>query len=168
MKNKNAENILQMPVSKTGVEGVRQSDKKWGKAVMAVRGFCLVPSLLLHAQKRLKITPVQFALIMHLADYWWMAEKKPFPSKSTLGDRVGLSARQVQRHMATLEEMGLLTRVARSSKAHGGKMSNEYDLSGLVKRLKELEPEFKAVDEETEIAKKAVTRPGFKDRKRKE
>ena len=33
-------------------EGTRQSERKWGKKVMAL-GFCVVPSLLLRAQPRL-------------------------------------------------------------------------------------------------------------------
>ena len=37
-------------------------------------GFCTVPSLLMQAQARLGINPVQFNIIMHLADIWWEAE----------------------------------------------------------------------------------------------
>jgi predicted ArsR family transcriptional regulator len=43
-----------------------------------------------------------------------------------LRGRVGLSARQVQRHIADLEEMGLVQRIERKA-VHRGKLSNEYD-----------------------------------------
>lgn len=39
-------------------KATKASEKKWGKAVME-RGFCVVPSLLLRAQPRLKLTPTQ-------------------------------------------------------------------------------------------------------------
>lgn len=39
-------------------KATKASEKKWGKAVMEC-GFCVVPSLLLRAQQRLKLTPTQ-------------------------------------------------------------------------------------------------------------
>ena len=44
--------------------------------------------------------------------------------------------------------------------AHKGKLSNAYDLSGLVERLKDLEPEFRKADEEAKSLRKEVARPG--------
>lgn len=81
-------------------------------------------------------------MLVHLADYWWDVNRKPYPSKKSLGDRFGLSPRQVQRYLAELEAMGLVQRIERRA-VHRGKLSNEYDLSGLVERFKELEPEFR-------------------------
>lgn len=145
------------------LKATKASERKWGKAVMGL-GFCIVPSLLLRAQQRLRLNPTQLAVLMHLADYWWDVERKPYPSKKTLGERLGLSARQVQRYIAELEQMGLVQRVERRA-AHQGKLSNIYDLSGLVERLKELEPEFKEVREDNKKRQKAVTRPGLRSRK---
>lgn len=141
----------------------KASERKWGKAVMGL-GFCMVPSLLLRAQQRLRLNPTQLAVLMHLADYWWDVERKPYPSKKTLGERLGLSARQVQRHIADLEEMGLVQRVERRA-AHQGKLSNIYDLGGLVERLKALEPEFREVEEENKRRRTAVAKPGLRFRK---
>ena len=140
----------------------KTSERKWGKAVMDL-GFCIVPSLLLRAQARLRLSPTQLAVLMHLADYWWDVERKPWPKKQTLGDRLNLSARQVQRHIAQLEEMGYVKRIERTA-PHKGKLSNEYDLSGLVQRLQELEPEFRNVEEENKRRRREVTRPGFRRR----
>jgi predicted ArsR family transcriptional regulator len=96
---------------------------------------------------------------------WWYADRKPWPSKKTLGERVNLSPRQVQRHLAELEKMGLVARNERRSPLQG-KLSNEYDLSGLVNRLKEIAPEFKAVEDEAREKRRAVARPGFRNRAR--
>ena len=138
------------------------SDEKWGKKTMEL-GFCIVPSLLLRAQKRLRLSPTKLAVLMHLADYWWDVDRKPYPSKQKLSERLGLSPRQVQRHIADLEQAGLLLRIERRNK-HGGKLSNEYDLSGLVDRLKALAPEFRKVEDEVKSLRKAVARPGLRRR----
>ena len=143
-------------------KATKASERKWGKAVMD-RGFCIIPSLLLRAQARLKLNPTKLVVLLHLADYWWEEHRKPFPAKKSLGDRMSLSARQVQRYMAELEEMQLVKRIERKA-IHRGKLSNEYDLSGLVARLKELEPEFRKVEEEVKARRRAVARPGLRRR----
>jgi len=134
------------------------SEKKWGKAVMKL-GFSIVPSLLLRAQARLGLNPTQLAVLLQLADYWWDEERKPYPSKAALSDRLGLSPRQLQRYIAELEAAGLVERIERTA-SHRGKLSNFYDLSGLVERLKELEPEFREVSEEAKAKKRQVSRRG--------
>lgn len=135
----------------------KASEAKWGKRVMGL-GFCLVPSLLLRAQARLGLSPTQLALLMHLADYWWEVQRKPFPSMKTLGERMKLSPRQVRRYLAELEQAGLVMRIERKA-PHRGKLSNEYDLSGLVAKLKELEPEFRRVEDDIKEQRRAVSRP---------
>jgi predicted transcriptional regulator len=141
----------------------RASEAKWGAAVMKL-GFCIVPSLLLRAQRRLQLNPTQLAVLMQLCDYWWEEARKPYPSKEALAQRLGLSARQVQRYIAELEEAGLVQRLERRA-PHGGKLSNIYDLSGLVARLKELEPDFRAMEEENRQRRKAVAQRGFRTRR---
>jgi predicted transcriptional regulator len=142
---------LRPPASK------KASEEKWGRAVMDL-GFCIVPSLLLRAQARLGLNPTQLAVLMHLADYWWSVGRKPYPSKARLAQRLKLGPRQVQRYIAELEQAGLVLRIERRA-SHKGKISNEYDMSGLVKKLKELEPEFREVEEETKARRRAVERP---------
>ena len=118
----------------------------------------IIPSLLLRAQQRLGLNPTQLAVLMQLCDHWWDSDRKPYPGKKALADRLGLGPRQVQRYVAELEQAGLVKRIERRA-AHGGKLTNVYDLSGLVERLKTLEPEFRAVKEEARDARKSVTRP---------
>lgn len=151
-----AENVVRFPGKETG----RASEKKWGKEVIAL-GFCIVPSLLLRAQNRLGLNPTQVAVLMQLCDFWWDRERKPYPSKAVLAERLGLSPRQVQRHIADLETAGLVERVERRA-VHGGKLTNVYDLSGLVRRLKKLEPEFREVEDAAKRARRAVSKRGYR------
>lgn len=135
-----------------------ESEKKWGKAVMK-GGFCVVPSLLLRAQQRLGLSPTQLAIILQLADFWWEKERPPWPSKSALSDRLGICPKQIQRNIAELETAGLVKRIARAS-VQGGRLSNMYDLSGLVEKLKALEPEFTEVREESKHRNRQIKRRG--------
>ena len=56
---------------------------------------------------------------------------------------------------------GLVKRVERRAK-HGGKLTNIYDLGGLVERPKKLEPEFREVDEAAKTARRAVSKRGYR------
>ncbi len=139
-------------------KATKASEKKWGKEAMDL-GFCIIPSLLLKAQRRLGLNPTQLAVLMHLADFWWEAERRPYPSKKTLSERLNLGERQIQRYIAELEAAGLVQRIERTA-AHRGKLSNQYDLSGLVAKLKELAPEFQEVEDEVKTKRRDVARPG--------
>ena len=147
-------------------KATQASEKKWGKAVME-RGFSIFPSLIFRAQQRIGLNPTQLAVLLQLADYWWDEERKPYPSKKALSERLGLSPRQVQRYIAELEEAGLVRRIERRA-AHCGKLSNAYDLSGLVRRLKKLEPEFREVEKETRQLRRQVGRRGGLSRRQTE
>lgn len=146
-------------------KATRASEQKWGKQVMS-HGFCIIPSLILRAQQRLGLDPTQLAILLQIADFWWDEARKPWPSKDTLSARLGLSPRQIQRRIAELEQAGLIKRIERRA-VHRGKLSNAYDLSGLVKKLAEIEPDFRAVSDETEALKKDVVKPGFRHRRKK-
>ena len=157
-----AAKVLPMRPTGTTAEKTRESEKKWGKKVIAL-GFCVVPSLLLRAQQRLGLNPTQLAVLMQLCEFWWNHDRSPFPGKKALGERLGLGPRQVQRYVAELEQAGLVQRIERRA-GHGGKLTNFYDLSGLVERLKKLEPEFRSVEEEAKASRKAVVKRGYSRR----
>lgn len=132
----------------------RETEKKWGKPVINL-GYSIIPSLIFHAQARLGLNSVQLVLLLHLADFWWNYEQKPFPSKSTLAKRLRLSPRQIQRHLTDLEKGGFIKREPRFA-AHQGQQSNYYDLEGLVEKLKSLEPDFTHIKEQS----RRVVKPG--------
>jgi predicted transcriptional regulator len=147
-------NVVQIKPKK---DTLQVSEKKWGKQVIKV-GFNIVPSLLFRAQKRLGLTSQQLVVLLHLTDFWWEYGRSPWPSVNTLAERMGLKRRQVQRIMTELEKAGLVERIGRTAK-HKGKLSNAYDLSGLVSRLKELAPEFLEADKKAKELKKEVAIP---------
>jgi len=149
-KKVSVSNVVSLPQKSSS----RSSEKKWGKAVCDL-GFSIVPSLIFRAQARLGLNATQLAVLLQLADYWWDQERHPYPSKATLGERLQLSPRQVQRYIKELEEAGFVQRISRFA-SHKGRLSNHYDLSGLVARLKKLEPEFREAEEN----KKQVTKRG--------
>ncbi|MBH0115018.1 helix-turn-helix domain-containing protein [Novosphingobium sp. YJ-S2-02] len=154
-----APNVIAMP-PRVAKDDRNKSQRKFGKPVIDY-GFAIVPSLLMQAQHRLGLNPVQFNIILHLIDFWWDAEKRPFPKKETLAERMNMSERQIQRHIAELENAGLVKRIGRTKRGHG-KISNEYDLTGLIDRLKALEPEFTDVREENKKKRKNVGLPSHK------
>jgi len=132
----------------------KESERKWGKAVMAL-GYCIFPSILLQAQGRLGVSAQEMIVLLQLAEHWWRADGEVFPSKETIGERVGLSAKQVQRHVKALEARGLVKRTPRFVPGRG-QLSNIYDLTGLVAKLQNLEPEIT----QARRIKAGATRPG--------
>ena len=130
---------------------------KWGQDVWEL-GFNSVPAILFHGQRRLGLSCNQMCVLLQLADYWWDASRKPFPSKEDLSLRVGLSERQVQRIIAALEKKGYVKRIERRLPKRG-KTSNEYDLSGLVQALAKLAPEFRKAREDARDRRKALATP---------
>jgi hypothetical protein len=152
-----AENEVSQPakvIALKPTQASRASERKWGKAVMKL-GFSIVPSLIFRAQERLGLNATQLAVMLQIADFWWDHNRKPYPSLKTLGDRLDLSPRQVARIVDELVEAKLLKKMERYTKGRG-RMSNEYDLSGLVDKLAKLEPEFREVQE----MKQKVARKG--------
>jgi predicted transcriptional regulator len=141
----------------------KASERKFGKPVMDL-GFCIVPSLLIQAQARLGLEPQQFNVLMHLLDMWWEKGSKPFPTKERIAERMNVSTKTIQRHVAAMESAGLVTRIART-KPGRGRTSNEYDLSGLVEKLKEIEPEFSKAREEAKTNRRNVSLPRFRRKK---
>jgi predicted transcriptional regulator len=147
-----ASNVVALPVASRKA-AKRRSEAKWGKEVMDL-GFCILPSLLFRAQGRLGLKCTHLAVILQLAEFWWHDDALPWPKKQTIADRIGLKEKQVQRLVRDLEQRGYIKRQTRMS-PHG-QTSNAYNLSGLVQKLKELEPEFaQAAD-----AKRKVERRG--------
>lgn len=138
--------------------------EKWGSKVID-HGYCMIPSMLLRAQQRLHLGPSQLAVLLQIIDHWWDAHRKPYPSKQELASRLGISERQVQRYITDLEREGLLKREERYGD-HGGRLTNMYDLQGLVERLAAIEPDFRQAREEGRKKKKQAASPGWRPKKK--
>jgi hypothetical protein len=134
----------------------RESEEKWGKEVMDV-GYCIVPSLLFRAQKRLGLSGMQLVTVLQLSEFWWKSKRLPFPKKETVATRMGISEKQLQRLTKQLEDAGYIKRLVR--KNYRGQTSNAIDFSGLVKKLRELAPEFAQAKE---AARKVEQRGGLR------
>lgn len=135
----------------------RRAEERWGKAVID-RGFTVLPSMLFWAQARLKLTPDEFNVVLQLAAHWWDANEDPRPAKDTIAERMGKDPRTIQRYLTQLERKGLARRIPRYQPGRG-QGANAYSLVGLVKRLEELEPEFRKVIEQNRIRRQRVERP---------
>ena len=132
----------------------RTSRDRWGAGLIDY-GHCTVPSLLMQAQARLGLSPAEFNIVMQLSDMWWIAGDDPHPSKELLGKRMGMSSRQVQRHLTALEAKGLVKRTARY-RGPKNQTSNGYDLSGLARALDAVLPEFRKVRDMKRLGKLKV------------
>lgn len=139
---------------------LKPAAEKWGAKVME-EGFCIIPSLLLRAQRRLHLNPTQLAVLLQIIDHWWHASRKPYPSKKELATRLGIGERQVQRYLTDLEKEGLLKRIERYGE-HGGRQTNMYDLQGLVDRLAAIAPEFREARENARQNRKKVATPTWR------
>jgi DNA-binding transcriptional regulator YhcF (GntR family) len=134
-----APNVLPFP--KTGTGRISSTEMIWGKAVLS-HGYTGVPSILIQAQVRLKLNAIKMNIIVQLLDYWRSPDRKPFPSKRELAERIDITEKTVQNNIRAMEKDGLIERVRRYTR-HGDPDSNIYNLEGLVKRLQqEIEPEF--------------------------
>lgn len=138
------DNVVQMKPTAVPnlVEDGRQADKKWSPMVMR-QGYSIIPVLLLHAQKRIGLSPSHLNVLLQIASHWWKANDLPFPSKQTIANRMDCTPRHVQRCLTALEKAGLITRIVRKNSKEG-QLSNRYSLEGLVKKLAEIAPDFEA------------------------
>ena len=151
------------PATATVVEFPKSPPKKaasheriWGKPILG-HGYTALPSMLIQAQSRLGITPLQFNILAQLLDYWRDPARAPFPSKNDLANRIGCKAKTIQTNIRALEKAGLVTREMRRTAA-GDWNSNIYHLTGLVERVKKLEPEFAAARAKRKEARDAQKR----------
>jgi len=116
---------------------------KWG-APVAQRGFSQVPNYLLLLNQFLdedhRLTPTELLVLIQLVGSWWKKDALPFPSMATLAKRCGVSTRQIQRAVNSLEAGGFIQRVKRRSS--GIISSNAYDLDPLVRLLGEVAKAF--------------------------
>jgi predicted transcriptional regulator len=128
-----------------------------GKAVRNY-GYAGIPSIMIQGQRRLGVTPLQMNILIQLLDYLYDPTRQPFPRKSEIADRMGVTPKTIQTNIRALERAGLIRREIRR-KAAGDYDSNVYHLDGLIARMQTLEPEFRQFKEQRQQARRRVQMP---------
>lgn len=116
-------------------EIARRNEKKWGKEVMSA-GWLAVPSVLLQRQQAFGLDPLDLNVLLQIADHWWEPENHPYPSKKSLAQRIHVDPRTIQRRITRLVKDGLLERIERRDRQHGGNKTNVYRLTPLIAKMK--------------------------------
>lgn len=110
---------------------------KWGREV-AAGGFTQIPNHLIRinmfVHDDVKLSPTEMLVLLQLVASWWKKDEMPFPSMRTLSERIGISERQVQRSIKSLEQKGYVK--AEKKKIKGVIAANVYDMTPLVEILK--------------------------------
>jgi Helix-turn-helix domain len=105
-------------------------ERKWGRTLVEA-GWLGFPSVILQRQKDLGLDAIDLNILLHIADHWWQPDNPPFPGKQTIADRMGVTARTVQRRIAALESAHLIERQFRRNPDKSNK-TNIYHLKGLI------------------------------------
>ncbi len=140
--------------------------QKWSPVVWDA-GWTSFPSTLIEHQKALGIDPIDMNILLHLAMYWWKRDTKPFPSKSTIADALGIHPRTVQKRMAAMESVGFVRREERRVPGQGSK-TNLYHLDGLIEALRpfaQQKIDVRDARKKEDDARKRRKRPGGPDLK---
>ncbi len=128
----------------------KENEKKWGKALLAP-GWSTIPSAILLKQDELKLTANDINILMHLIAHWWYAERLPYPSIAEIARRMRVHRSTVQRSLRSMEQRKLLTRNTRTNRSRG-RLTNSYDLDGLIRKAT---PLAKELAKEKEKARKS-------------
>lgn len=121
-------------------------------------GYTGVPNILLRAQNRLGINSTQLTIIVQLLSYYYDPLRPPFPTKRELAKRIGITEQTLRINIKALEDAGLVTREQWKTAA-GDYGSNRYHFTGLINKLKKLEPDFEEERIEKEQSRKLTETP---------
>lgn len=143
--------------TKASATELRENERKWGKALLAP-GWTLVPNILLTKQHALGLDPVDINILLQIMKHWWRADEAPFPSHGKLAETMNIDISTVKRHLKGLRAAGLITWKSRK-RPDGGRASNVYDLSGLIKHaLPFAEEEMEERQEKVAVRKRRQAR----------
>lgn len=118
-----------VPVSRTSISDPKRSlEARWGSLQLFAEGFVAVPTALLRHYTALNLNNSELVFVMELMCFKW-DEAAPFPSYTTLAQRMGVTTEAVRNHAKALEDKGLLRRVKRSGR------TNAFELRPLTEKL---------------------------------
>lgn len=108
-------------------------EAKWTPQVLEA-GWTALPAALIEHQRALGIDAIDMNIILHIANRWWTADNRPFPSKNSIAEAMKIDPSTVRRRIQAMEKAGLVQREERRIKGKGSK-TNLYHLDGLIKEL---------------------------------
>jgi DNA-binding transcriptional ArsR family regulator len=111
--------------------GLKRNEEKWSSTLMDA-GWTVIPTIILEKQHALGLDPIDVNILLQLAKYWWYSDNPPHPAKGTIAELIGVDRSTVRRHIARMEDEGLIRREARRS-AKFGQEANFYHFDGLIK-----------------------------------
>lgn len=107
---------------------------KWSKP-LADSGWTSFPNVIFERQQALQLKPLDINILLHLAGNWWNPGSNPYRTKKSLGLAIGVHPRTIQKRIEEMERWGYLKRIYRKAGV-GDNLPNEYDLSGLIEKVK--------------------------------
>jgi hypothetical protein len=96
-------------------------------------GFTSVPNLVLNHYAELGITPAEMMFTIHMWQFRW-TERDPYPSLTTIADKMDVSWRQAHRYAKSLEQKGFLIINSRQEPGRG-QVTSEYDFEPLIQAV---------------------------------
>ena len=114
----------------TAIEQQTANEQKWSKDLMQL-GWTAVPNFILENQREFGLDSLDLNIILHIIRHWWTRDNKPWPSKRTIADAIGIEPRTAQRRIAKMEAAGLIRREERRIRGRGSR-SNRYHFDGLI------------------------------------
>lgn len=127
---------------------------KWSKT-LAESGWTSFPNVIFERQQALQLSPLDINILLHLAGNWWNPGQHPFRSKKTLALAIGVHPRTIQKRIEEMERWGYIKRIYRKASV-GDNLPNEYDLSGLIEKVKPFAEEKLAERARQQAAKTAT------------
>jgi hypothetical protein len=106
-----AEKVVQFPKAErrnSSTEGI------WGSAVLS-HGYTGIPSILIQGQQRLGVNALQMNILIQLLDYWRDPERKSFPTKKQIAERIGVTEKTIHNNVRLLGDAGLVQREMRKN-----------------------------------------------------
>lgn len=127
---------------------------KWSKP-LAESGWTSFPNVIFERQQALQLTPLDLNILLHLAGNWWSPGSNPFRTKKSLALAIGVHPRTIQKRIEEMERWGYIKRIYRKAGV-GDNLPNEYDLSGLIEKVRPFAEEKLAERAKREAEKTAT------------
>lgn len=100
-------------------------------------GFTSVPNLVLNYYAELGISPAEMMFTIHMWQFRW-TERDPYPSLTTIADKMDVSWRQAHRYANSLKDKGFLNIKSRQEPGRG-QVTSEYDFEPLIRAVLKLD-----------------------------